>query len=107
MARQEPMPANDIYIQSVNTLTPGKHEIKYEFIIDEPKPGAGGKCVLYVDGTKVSEGKIPKCQPFIYSADEGIDVGMDSETNVSKDYKERDNKFEGKIKKVMVAIAKQ
>ena len=38
---------------------------------------------------KVAEGTIPKTQPFVFSADEGVDVGMDNETNVSHDYKER------------------
>ncbi|HTE24592.1 hypothetical protein [Flavitalea sp.] len=59
-----------------------------------------------MDDAKMAEEKIPKCQPFIYSADEGIAVGMDNETNLSKDYKERENKFTGKIKKVTVDVAK-
>jgi arylsulfatase len=89
-------------IVSSHTLASGKHEIKYEFIIDAPKPGSGGKCILYVDGTKVAEGYIPKTEAFLYSADEGVDVGMDNETNVSNDYKEGENKFTGKIRKVVV-----
>ena len=93
-------------ISAPKALAAGKHVIKYEFIADEPKPGTGGKCFLYVDDLKVAEGKIPKTQPFIYSADEGIDVGMDNETNVSTDYKEGDNKFTGKIKKITVDIGK-
>ena len=94
-------------IGSTSALAPGKHQIKYEFIIDTPTPGSGGKCILYADGTKVAEGHIPKTQPFVYSADEGIDVGVDHETNVSNDYKERDNKFTGKIRKVTVDISKR
>jgi arylsulfatase A-like enzyme len=93
-------------ITSPKSLAAGKHEIKYEFVVDSPKPGTGGKCFLFVDGQKVAEGFIPKTQPFMYSADEGIDVGMDNETNVSNDYKEGNNKFSGKIKKVKVDIAK-
>jgi arylsulfatase len=31
-----------------------------------------------------------------------VDVGMDNETNVSNDYKEGENKFTGKIHKVVV-----
>jgi arylsulfatase len=89
-------------IASPNALASGKHEIKYEFIIDAPKPGSGGKCILYVDGAKVAEGHIPKTEPFVYSADEGVDVGVDNETNVSNDYKERENKFNGKIHKITV-----
>lgn len=84
-------------------LTPGKHTISYEFIPDAAKPGTGGKSILSVDGKKVAEGKIPKTQPFVFSADEGADVGIDSETNVSKDYKPGlPSTFTGKIVKVTV-----
>jgi len=83
-------------------LTPGKHEIRYEFICDAPKPGVGGRSILYVDGKKVAEGHVPKTQPFAFSADEGTDVGMDGETAVSNDYKQGDNKFTGKIVKVTI-----
>ena len=34
---------------------------------------------------------------MIFSADEGADVGVDEGTPVTEDYKERDNKFTGKI----------
>ena len=50
-------------------LSPGKHEIKYEFIVDAPKPGSRGKCALYVDGQKLAEGHIPKTQPYAFSAE--------------------------------------
>ena len=83
-------------------LSAGKHEIKYEFISDAPKPGSGGKSVLYVDGQQVAEGHVPKTQPFAFSGDEGTDVGMDSETPVSNDYKQGDNKFTGIIKRITV-----
>ena len=82
----------------------GKHEIRYEFVPDAPKPGAGGNGTLFVDGQKVAEGHIPKTQPFAFSADEGTDVGMDGETAVSNDYKQRDNKFTGKIVKVTIDV---
>ena len=54
------------------------------------------------DGTKVAEAHIPKTQPFAFSADEGADVGLDGETNVSPDYKQGDNKFTGHIVKVTI-----
>lgn len=50
----------------------------------------------------MAEGHIPKTQPFVFSADEGVDVGMDAETAVSNDYKQGDNKFTGKILKVPI-----
>src|SRR3954467_2712765 len=84
-------------------LASGKHTISYEFIPDAAKPGTGGKSILSVDGQKVGEGQIPKTQPFAFSADEGADVGLDGETNVSDDYKQGNNAFTGKILQVTVA----
>jgi arylsulfatase A-like enzyme len=90
-------------IGSDTALAPGKHTIGYEFIPDSAKPGTGGKSILSVDGKKVAEAQIPKTQPFAFSADEGADVGIDAETNVSPDYKPGlPSTFTGKIVKVTV-----
>jgi arylsulfatase len=91
-------------IAGTSALAPGKHTIVYEFIPDEAKPGTGGKSILIIDGQKAAEGHIPKTQPYVFSGDEGADVGMDGETNVSPDYKQKDNAFTGKIIKVTVEI---
>jgi arylsulfatase len=85
-------------------LAAGKHTIVYEFVPDEPKPGTGGKSTLKVDGQVVAEGHIPKTQPFAFSADEGVDVGMDNETMVSDDYKPGASAFKGEIVKVTVSL---
>jgi arylsulfatase A-like enzyme len=89
-------------IAAAEPIAAGKHTVKYDFVFDGGKPGGGGQSILSVDGQKVAQGKIPKTQPYAYSADEGVDVGMDNETPVSNDYKERDNKFTGTIKKITV-----
>jgi arylsulfatase len=83
-------------------LSPGKHTISYEFIPDAAKPGTGGKSILSVNGKKVAEAQIPKTQPFAFSGDEGADVGLDSETNVSPDYQQNANAFTGRIISVTV-----
>jgi arylsulfatase A-like enzyme len=85
-------------------LAPGKHTIHYEFFPDETKPGTGGRSVLTVDGQQVAEARIPKTQPFAFSADEGTDVGLDAETNVSPDYRQFANAFTGTIVNVTVAV---
>jgi arylsulfatase len=90
-------------IGSPTALPVGKHTIHYEFVPDSKAPGAGGMATLSVNGTKVAEARIPKTQPFIFSADEGVDVGLDAETNVSPDYKQGNNAFTGNIVKVTVA----
>ncbi len=89
-------------IASDAPLAAGRHTIAYEFIPDTRKPGTGGKSILSIDGKQVAAGQIPKTQPFAFSADEGADVGLDGETNVSADYKQGDNAFKGKIIKVTV-----
>ncbi len=90
-------------IASETALAAGKHTIRYEFIPDEAKPGTGGKSILSVDGRVVAENHIPKTQPFMFSADEGTDVGVDGETNVSSDYEPGNNAFAGSIIRVTVA----
>lgn len=91
-------------IGSETALTPGKHTVRYEFVPDAAKPGTGGKSVLSVDGKQVAEGHIPKTQPFAYSGDEGADVGVDGETNVSPDYPQEGNEFTGTIKHVTIEV---
>ena len=85
-------------------LAPGRHRVQYEFIPDAASPGSGGKSILSVDGKRVAEGHIPKTQPFAFSADEGADVGLDGETNVSNDYAPGANAFTGRIHKVTVEV---
>jgi arylsulfatase len=91
-------------IASTTALAPGRHTIVYEFIPDAASPGAGGTSRLTVNGKKVAEGQIPKTQPFAFSADEGADVGVDGETNVSSDYKQGNNRFTGRIHKVTIDL---
>ena len=78
--------------------------VRFEFKYDGGGLGKGGTGTIFVNGEKVAEGKIDKTQAFIFSADEGADVGRDGETPVTSDYKEGDNKFTGKLHKVTVEL---
>jgi hypothetical protein len=91
-------------IKAPAALVPGKHTVRYEFTWGGGKPGSGGTGKLLIDGKPVAEAKIEKMMPYVYSADEGIDVGTDNETNVTPDYKEGDNAFTGKLGKVTVEL---
>ena len=42
--------------------------------------------------------------PFVFSGDEGVDVGVDNETPVTEEYREGNNRFTGRIHKVTVDI---
>ena len=57
-----------------------------EFAYDGGGLGKGGTVALYVDGSKVGEGRVERTVPLIFSADETTDVGSDSATPVSDDY---------------------
>src|SRR5262249_4300694 len=92
-------------IASPKPLPAGKATIRYEFVYEGSGLGKGGAGTLLVNGEKVAEGKIARTQPNVFSADEGADVGQDGETPVTDDYPEGNNRFTGKIHKVVVEIA--
>ncbi|MEW6584678.1 MAG: arylsulfatase [Nitrospirota bacterium] len=91
-------------VSSPQRLAPGRHAIRYDFIYDGGKPGSGGLSRLSVDGGRANETRVMRTMPFAYSADEGVDVGMDNETPVTEEYREGNNKFTGKIDRVTVEV---
>jgi hypothetical protein len=90
-------------LESKDALPAGKVTVKYEFNYDGGGVGKGGTGQLFVNGQKVTESRIERTQPFIFSADETEDVGEVLGTPVSEDYREGDNKFTGTIDKVTIA----
>jgi arylsulfatase len=85
-------------------LPPGRHTILFDFTHGGGAPGTGGVGKLSVDGQPAGEVTIRKMMPYIYSADEGVDVGTDNETVVTREYAAGNNRFTGKITKVTVAL---
>ena len=59
---------------------------------------------IYVDGQQVAEGRTERTTPFLFSADEMADVGVDEATTVTEDYAVRHNEFNGLIEKVTVEL---
>ena len=91
-------------IAAADPLPAGPATIRVEFAYDGGHPGSGGTGSLLVNGRKLAEGRIDHTHGFIFSADEGADVGRDAGTPVTDDYKERDNAFTGTIRKVTVEL---
>ena len=101
---------NFVGLQQFNIVAPqsiagGKATIRYEFASDGPGMGKGGMGTIFVDGQKVAEGRIERTQCCLFSGDEGADVGVDEGTPVTEDYKDRDNKFTGKIHSVTIDLS--
>jgi arylsulfatase A-like enzyme len=83
-------------------LPAGPATVSYEFAYDGGGVGKGGAGKLSVNGKPVAEGRIDKTVPFLYSADETLDVGMDTGSAVA-DYK-APFPFTGAVKKVMIDL---
>ena len=93
------------YAESSSALPPGNHQARMEFAYAGGGYGKGGTASLYVDGKKVGEGNVGATAAFIFSADDGCDVGVDTGSPVSPDYASRGNEFNGVVKGVQLAIA--
>lgn len=85
-------------------LPAGKIKVQFEFTYDGGGFGKGGLGTLTVNGEKVAQGRIEHTNAFVFSADETADVGVDEATPVTEDYKERENRFTGKVGKVVVEL---
>jgi arylsulfatase len=92
-------------VVSPKSLPAGKATIRYEFVYDGKGFGKGGSATLTVNGEKVAEGRIEGTHAYIFSPDEGADVGLDGETPVVEDYGvPAPHRFTGKIDKVTVDV---
>jgi arylsulfatase A-like enzyme len=69
-------------VAAKRALPPGPATVELVFDYDGGGYGKGGKATLFVNGQTVAEGRIEKTQPFLFSADETGDVGLDNQTPV-------------------------
>jgi arylsulfatase len=86
-------------------LPTGNVQIKLDFGY-QGKPGEVGKPAsvsLSVNGTKVSEGELPKTIPIQISLGEGLDIGEDVGSAVDFTYK-LPFRFTGRVDKVTVDL---
>jgi len=92
-------------ITAPEAVPAGMATIRYEFAYaGGDQPGAGGTGTIFVNGEQVAEGEIGNTTPFLFSADETADVGLDAATPVTEDYAEGDNAFTGRIEQVTVEL---
>ena len=91
-------------IAGKDALAPGKHTIMLGFKYDGGGIGKGGLATLSVDGKEVASAKLARTIPFRVSADETLDIGIDTGTPVSEDY-HVPFKFTDTIEKVVVDLS--
>jgi arylsulfatase len=80
-------PQHQYRIDAARELAPGARTIRFEFDYDGGGPGQGGTGTIFIDGRKVGEGRIERTLPVFYSLTETFDVGRDTGTPVSGDYR--------------------
>ena len=94
-------------VKSPKSLNGESAEIKLVFDYDGDGLGKGGNALLYVNGEKVSEGRIENTQPAVFSADETADVAKDDATQVVPEVFDdvEDSEFSGYVNSVEISIA--
>jgi len=92
-------------VASKESLPAGRSTIAVDFVYDGGGRGKGGTATLMVNGKKVAEGRIEKTNAFVFSLDEGADVGMDEDTPVTEAYQPGiPSRFTGTIGKVTLQL---
>ena len=93
------------YVKGPDPLPTGEVTVQYQFDFDGGAPGAGGTGTLLVNGSVVAEGRIERTVPFIFSADETMDIGRDTASPVTDDYPSGPaNEFRGKLAWVQIDL---
>jgi arylsulfatase len=90
-------------------LPQGSTDLKFNFILDRSKIDGtlkpwSGTGELYVNGEKVDEEYFEMMHISTYSLAETFDIGMDSGTQVDKDYEGSPFEFKGVLDKVVVTL---
>jgi arylsulfatase A-like enzyme len=90
------------YTVSASEAVPaGKATIAVDFKYDGGGRGKGGTATLSVNGRTVATGRVERTNAFVFSLDEGADVGVDEDTPVTEAYAAGPKgRFTGRIEKV-------
>ena len=93
-------------VAAPDALPSGSVTVVLDFAYDGGGFGKGGLATLSVNGEPVAEGRIEKTQPFIFSADETADVGLDNQTPVAEGIGvgRDETRFTGKIHHVTLRL---
>ena len=92
-------------VAGAQPVTPGRRRVVMVFDYDGGGPGRGGTVTLKVDGETVAEGRLEATVPLVFSLDETCDVGHDTGSPVSDDYRSEDSEFTGTVDSVLFEIA--
>jgi hypothetical protein len=90
-------------IAASSPLPSGEQVLRFDFAYAGGRPGAGGVGRISLGNAILAEGRIARTQPFMFSADEGADVGEDLATPVTEEYQSPAT-FTGTIRKIAIEV---
>jgi len=96
---------HEYMVEGTSKIPAGTHQVRMEFKYDGGGIAKGGTVTLYVDGTKAGEGRVDQTEPFVFSADETLDVGNEFGSPVTPDYP-KSRKFTGEVNWVELDLGK-
>jgi arylsulfatase A-like enzyme len=91
-------------IEGDSPISSGEHQVRMEFAYDGGGLAKGGTVTLYVDGSKVADGRVEATTPMMFSGDETADVGRDTASPVSDDYAGATSVFSGTVSWVQIDL---
>lgn len=92
-------------VAAKDKLAPGDYTLVADFAYDGGGMGKGGKLTITANGKTIAEGRIERTTPVRMSIDETMDIGEDTGTPVSEDYKVP-FKFTGDLDRVTINLGK-
>jgi arylsulfatase A-like enzyme len=90
--------------EGASRLPGGVHQVRMEFAYDGGGLGKGGDVALFVDGKPAGKGRVKQTEYLVFSADETLDIGNETGSPVTKDYKTR--RFNGEVNWVEIDVDK-
>jgi arylsulfatase len=93
-----------IKVAGLDPVPSGEHQVRVEFDYDGGGLGKGGELRLYVDGAQVGAGRLPATVPLVFSGDETTDIGADTASPVSDDYRGEESRFTGTVEWVQIDL---
>jgi arylsulfatase len=90
------------YVRGERPLTAGAHQVRMEFLYDGGGIAKGGTVTLYLDGVPIGTGRVEQTEPFVFSADETLDIGYEAGSPVTTEYAAHGNAFCGEVNWVQI-----
>jgi arylsulfatase len=91
-------------VEGMAPLLAGTHEVRMAFAYDGGGFGRGGTVTLSVNGSDVGQGRVEGTVPMVFSADETLDIGVDSGSPVSDAYTATASRFPGTVNWVRIEL---